>query len=119
MTRPGAHMDAPKRYTIRTIEDIGQIPAERLDAFLEDLRASLLLSRTSGKVADTLLKGVSPQLQGRCTLMEMEWVDDGEHDIRPQFNGKPAPAIPGPQVPRVLHGFAALADHLQANSVSR
>lgn len=106
-------MAKPARYTIRSLEDISMIPTEKLDAFLGDLRSALLLGRSSANLADASAKHVHPNLQVGCTLTEMDWIDDGLCALNPEFEGKPAATIPGAQVPKVLHGFDALAGHLR------
>ncbi len=54
-------MDAPKTYEIHCLADIAAIPIDRLDAFLADLRASLL--------------ALDPQY--REHFVSMFWIDDG------------------------------------------
>lgn len=109
-------MAKPVRYTIRSLEDIALIPTERIDAFLGDLRGAIMLGRSSSNLADASAKCVDPRLQVSCTLTEMDWVDDGLGDINPEFQGKRTTSIPGTQMPKILHGFDALAQHLRARN---
>ena len=53
----------PKRHRISTLEDMGRIPLDRIDAFLADLRAFLLID-CQRKRKDTF-----------------EWIDDGDVGI--------------------------------------
>lgn len=107
--------DSP-RYTIRTLEDISQIPTNRLEAFLGDLRSALFLGRSSSNLADASAKGLNPKLKVSCTLTEMDWVDDGTGDLNPEFDGKRTSHIPGAQVTKILNGFNALAGHVRARN---
>lgn len=71
--------DAP-RYQIETLKDMLDIPAERVDAFLEDLRRYL----QQGQALLNSLNAVAKSDTGREELFEMAgtmiWIDDGKHD---------------------------------------
>nr|WP_320132354.1 hypothetical protein [uncultured Holophaga sp.] len=65
-------MSAPE-YTIRTIQDMSQIPLGRVDDFLADLRQAIL--------CNSFASVVRPDLRASFVLDEFVWVDDGEHDL--------------------------------------
>lgn len=82
-------MDEPKRYEIQSLADMGQIPLDRLDAFLADLKATLIaarsvdgLARATGEaITAGALAGQKVRLEVRAGLQSMTWTDDGIHAI--------------------------------------
>lgn len=63
-------------YTIRTIADLFDVPRDRWDAMLLDLRA--WMDFTADGRADALTKGLSAELGAKVTPMhQFHWRDDG------------------------------------------
>jgi hypothetical protein len=60
-----------KRYTIRTLKDLYKIPSNKLEHCLIDIWASIESHKATAK-----LSGVDA-----LPLDEIEWVDDGKHDL--------------------------------------
>lgn len=73
-------MTAPQ-YTIRTLQDMGQIPVDRIDAFLVDLRSCLLLGHGLSDMSDSFVKSIDSDLSCPCVPNELIWVDDGASDL--------------------------------------
>lgn len=63
-------------YTIRTIADLFDVPRDRWDAMLLDLRAWMDFMADGG--ADACAKGLSAELGAKVTPMQQfDWCDDG------------------------------------------
>jgi hypothetical protein len=106
-------MPDPARYTITTLADIAHIPAERLDAFLADLRTSLLLARANARVANAFAQAVHPDLRVAGGLARLDWIDDGAHHVLdPTLDGQPLRPIPECKIEAVLDGLNRVADQL-------
>jgi len=76
----GKRIDAP-RYTIKTLKDMGQIPADRIDAFLVDLRSCLLTAHGISDITDSFVKAVDPAVACDCMVESLVWIDDGANDL--------------------------------------
>lgn len=71
------HKELPKTYNIRTVEDIIEIPEDRLEDFLVDLRAYLNIIKT--KYNGGYIKFLCFKIPiKRCGF---QWIDDGKHDF--------------------------------------
>jgi len=73
-------MSEPKRYTIEHINDILEIPEEKIDHFLEDLRGWY----THAKAWKDML-GVISEIAGddaATTETKFVWIDDDKHDAK-------------------------------------
>lgn len=110
--------DAP-RYEIQTITDMGKIPADRIDAFLADLRSCLLTAHGMTDLSDSFAKGIDPALVVTCLPERMTWIDDGANDLidlhfEDGDSNLPTP-IKGEMIPRMLDGMHHAAKHLRDN----
>lgn len=71
-------MSEPKRYEIEKLTDILEIPEEKFDAFVEDLRTYHTMGIHMTKLLETLadIGGVKAEV----IPQKMTWIDDGEHN---------------------------------------
>lgn len=74
-------MSEAPRYTIRTLQDMAQVPPDRIDAFLVDLRSCLLTAHGISDISGALCEGIDPNLSCPCVPEVITWVDDGAHDL--------------------------------------
>jgi hypothetical protein len=63
-----------KSYKLKTIADLCTIPKESLQNCLIDVRACIESYHSMNELAKTEFCKVLP-------IQEIEWIDDGEHDI--------------------------------------
>lgn len=75
----------PKRYTLN-INDILQIPEERFDDFLLDLKLWHGAVRNMKKFIDVVAEVEGHKVKTEAT--QMIWIDDGKHDGKIIINGK-------------------------------
>ena len=59
-----------KRYVIKTLKDLYEIPSEKLVHCLADVCQAILFHKLIANEVDCLQK-----------LDEIDWVDDGKHDL--------------------------------------
>lgn len=67
-----------KEYTIKQITDIFQIPEDKLDEFIVDLRAYYHCGKHLTNLIDTVAKAKG--LDTKTLPQHMTWIDDGNHD---------------------------------------
>ena len=71
----------PKRYRVEKLTDLFEIPEDRMDDFLVDLKAWHSLAQSVPKLLDAVGEASGVKLKAtRPTFMT--WVDDGRHDAR-------------------------------------
>lgn len=73
----------PKKYTIITVADMFEIPADRFDDFLEEFTVMVKVMRQQ----EELLRLVASNLAGQdvpkfSEPKQMVWIDDGKRSIR-------------------------------------
>lgn len=68
----------PKQYEVEKLTDILQIPEDKFEAFLEDLRSYYTMGIHMTKLLETLadIGGVEAQV----IPQKMTWIDDDKHD---------------------------------------
>lgn len=88
-------------YEISNIQDMLQIPEERLDAFFSDLKLHLSLLRRTRESMDRLGKAIHPDLKISVSGNSLTWNDDGVNalhsvvsDVGGQHSIHPNPAFP-------------------------
>lgn len=69
-------------YELHTLHDMLQIPPDRLDAFLPDLKMFLLSARAMGKGMEALGNAIHPDLEMGIRARGMTWIDDGINAIQ-------------------------------------
>lgn len=69
-------MSEPKRYELN-IADILQIPEDRFDDFLFDLKKWHSIVRETVNILDTIADAIGEK---HASLAKMIWIDDGKHD---------------------------------------
>lgn len=109
-------MSEAPRYTIKTIQDMGQIPVDRIDAFLTDLRSMLLTANGLSAITDAFVKGVDPSLSCPCMPESITWVDDGANDLLALHIGDDVDLLHGPVKNEHIEGMVD-AMHLFAKAL--
>lgn len=69
-----------KKYEIVTLRDILDIPEDRMDAFLVDLKMWHSTVSNTLKLIDEASKIVEPEKDIRTKVSKMVWIDDGKHN---------------------------------------
>lgn len=105
---------AAPTYVIRNLRDMSAIPADRIDAFLADLRTALMLAKGAEALGDAFAKSIDPDVSATNELDELEWVDDGAGNvIEMNIEGEHIASIPESAVSRSIDGMFAAAEHLR------
>lgn len=71
-------MTAPKTYEIRTVEDLLEVPSEKLAACMVDLEAWARIMREIRELGPELVRQIDKP--GACGPGRFVWIDDGEHN---------------------------------------
>jgi hypothetical protein len=68
----------PKRYEIEKLTDILQIPEDKFDAFVEDLRTYHTMGIHMTKLLETVAE--IGGIKAEVIPQKMTWIDDDKHD---------------------------------------
>lgn len=76
-----------RRYEIKHISDIFNIPEDRFDDFLVDFKSFYQLGKPMAELIETIANEAA-KLQVKPAIEKMAWIDDGKHNakiyIKPQ-----------------------------------
>lgn len=81
-------MSKPKEYKLK-IDDLLQIPEDRFDDFLIDLKKWHSAVRNTKKMIETIAKATALPIPKE--MLSMRWIDDGKHEGRIIISQKSAP----------------------------
>ena len=107
------------QYTIKTLKDMGQIPADRIDAFLVDLRSCLLAAHGLTDITDSFVKSIDPSVACDCMVESLVWIDDGANDLLGLHLEDDRDILPGPiksdQIPAMVEDMHRFAQIIREN----
>ena len=78
--------DTPKEYIFETLAELEQIPSDKIDLFLVDLKHWIELRQLSRKMNDLVQSMVGGDARIEPHDDAMIWVDDGANEISLTIN---------------------------------
>jgi len=76
-----AREESPPRYILTKFEDLGHVPAEKLELCLSEIKTAF------DTIRDMQAKGIIHQKSTRVIVRRFTWIDDGKTDGKMKFGG--------------------------------